>query len=238
MARRRSLLLLALFASALSFAPQSIVQYTSKLRSRAFATRLASHIACSAAVPKELLEAAWLPKVAEACPFAESKSGDLRMGDVLEWLSVMLVTLDLNESSDADVQTAEEDEEEDELDEDFVNTARPWLHTKEFFDVGVDDMAQALWGHMSAAEYLQPNGSGGSLVLLLPATLPLEVFNEVVATVASVAAQLNPELKTAGCHPDSGAQALRCPVPLVQLFNDNPELLVEGGSASDMSQFL
>jgi len=197
--------------------------------------RTAANLFCNAAAaPSELLEAPWLSKVIEVCPFAEGKSGEARMGQVLEWLSTMLVTLELSETSDVAL------EEDDELDEDFVNAARPWLHTKAFFDVSVDGgVAESLWEHMIGADYLQPNGEGGSLILLLPTSMPKALFDEVVATVAETASlRINKELKVCGCHPEAGTAPSRSPVPLIQLFNDQPDLLVEGGSASDMAGFL
>lgn len=187
--------------------------------------------------PAELAEAPWLVKVAQECPFAESRSGESRMGDVLEWLSTMLVTLELDEGAGGASPVLDED---DELDEDFVNAARPWLHTKAFFDVPVNGLADAMWEQMEAATFLRPEGEGGSLVLLLPSALPMPLLDDICKTVKKVVAgtSVGTEISVTGCHPDRKSAVLRSPVPLIQLFSDRPGLLVDGGSASDMSAFL
>ena len=76
------------------------------------------------------------------------------------------------------------DAEEDELDADFVTIARPWLHTNAFHDLtGAEDVLSQLWAHVSDAEYLREGGQGGTLLLLLPRAMPLELLQRAAATV-------------------------------------------------------
>lgn len=74
--------------------------------------RFSLPLASVSSVPPELLEAAWLPELEGLSSASDSAA---RMNEVLEWLSTMLVKLDLIE---------EEDEMDDEIDEDFVLTVR------------------------------------------------------------------------------------------------------------------
>lgn len=155
-------------------------------------------------------------------------SSDERMGGVLEWLQTMLVQIELGD-------------EDDELDEDFVATARPWLHTKAFHDVACDssEFASRLWEFIGDADYLGPEGSGGTLLLLLPTQLPLSLFDTIVASVGDgVRANLNANVLVFGCHPDADKVSQKTPVPLIRLFLDSPDLLVEGGSMGDAAGFL
>ena len=178
--------------------------------------------------PKALLEAPWVGAFESSGESSESP--ELRMGEVLTWLSTMLVKLDLVE---------DDDDMDDGLDENFVQTARPWLHTKEFFSVSGAGAVQSLWSHAVGAPFLQQGGDGGAMLLLLPAGLPLPLFDSVVASVDEVLrASLNAELRVSGCHPDSHQPSARSPVPLIQLFLDNEDLLVDGGSLGDASAFL
>ena len=128
-------------------------------------------------VPVELAEAQWLPEVVACCALASAagKVGESeeRMGAVLTWLQTMLVELELGKTEELDGT------EEDELDGNFVSAARPWLHTKAFFDVPAQDFAEELWEHVGSADYLLPDGSGGSLLLLLPSGLPFSLFSQV-----------------------------------------------------------
>jgi hypothetical protein len=190
--------------------------------------------AAASAVPAELSGAAWLPELQACCSVSAATSpeqtGEARMGILLEWLQKMLVQLELGDV---------EDEEDDELDSDFVNAARPWLHTKAFFDIPAQDFAQTIWSHVSAADYLQAGGSGGSLLLLVPSRLPLSLFEQVTETVASgVATHVNSAAVVTGCHPDAARAEQRSPVPVVQIFLDSPDLLIDGGSMSDAAGFL
>ena len=135
----------------------------------------------------------------------------------------------------------EEDEEADELDDDFVSTARPWLHSKSFHDVACEptDFAEQLWAHVEVASYLRPDGGGGSLLLLLPSELPLSLFQSITESVAAgVATSVNSEAQVLGCHPDAAKAHERAPVPLLRVFADAEDLLVEGGSMSDAAEFL
>jgi len=142
-------------------------------RSGVAAARGRSHPVPTMEVPTELSEAAWLPELQACCAvISEDGDGPQRMGAVLEWLQTMLINLELHEEGD-------EETEEDELDPDFVSAARPWLHTKAFFDIPAQGFASTLWGHVSGAAYLQPGGEGGSLLLLLPSRLPLSLFEQV-----------------------------------------------------------
>ena len=191
----------------------------------------------SAGVPSELADAPWLPELQVCCAVAGADdaalSGEQRMGAVLEWLQVMLVELELGGTAELD------GEEVDELDNDFVDAARPWLHTKEFFDIKAQGFAQELWEHVSSADYLQPKGEGGAMLLLLPTPLPLSLFEEVTKTVsAGVGAHINPEVAVRGFHPDRTPKEQQSPVPIIQVFLDSPDLLVQGGSMSDAAGFL
>jgi len=201
-------------------------------RSSSIVARSGQPVAMST-TPAALAEAAWLPELQACCAVAAATGPDEagpeeRMGMVLEWLQTMLVNLELQET-----------EEEDELDADFVNAARPWLHTKAFFDVSAQGFAEVVWGHVSAADYLLPAGEGGSLLLLLPSRLPLSLFERVADTVRSeVATHVNADAVVSGCHPDAEQPERKTPVPVVQIFADSPDLLVEGGSMSDAAGFL
>ena len=189
------------------------------------------------ATPAVLAEAGWLPELQACCAVsaATSKaedSGDARMGSVLQWLQTMLVNLELG-------STMELDGVEDELDDGFVSAARPWLHTKAFFAIEAPDFSQALWQQISGAEYLQPGGAGGSLLLLLPSALPLTLFEQVAESVRrGVATDLNPAVVVSGYHPDTEAVDKQSPTPVLQLFLDSEDLLVDGGSMSDAAGFL
>ena len=78
-----------------------------------------------------------------------------------------------------------------------------------------------------------------SLLLLLPSRLPLSLFEQVTRTVSSgVSAHINEQVVVTGFHPDDEIVAKRSPVPVVQVFLDSPDLLVDGGSLSDASGFL
>ena len=191
-----------------------------------------------AAVPTELEDPAWLPELQACCSMAAAGeaavAGDARMGKVLEWLQTMLVELELGQTEELDGT------EEDELDEGFVSTARPWLHTKEFHDVAcTGEFLPSLWGHVSTADYLQPGGEGGTLLLLLPASMPLSLFDQVTDAVRDgVHASLNGEVRVNGFHPDAPSKASKSPVPVLQIFLDTPELFVDGGSMGDAAGFL
>ena len=179
-------------------------------------------------MPEELRDAAWHKEVVIACPFSGGASGETKMNEVLEWLSTMLVSLELNE----------QDDELDELDNDFVQVARPWLHSKAFFDVEVDNMVTSLWSHLDGAEYLKTDGNGGTLILLMPSAMPFALLETVADSVSAAAAQINPEIVVSACHPESTIASARCPVPLLRVFHDHPELLVEGASMADAAGFL
>ena len=192
-------------------------------------------------VPAALADASWLPELQATCAVSELAGGaelgsEQRMGAVLEWLQTMLVELELGSTDSLDDTGSEE---ADELDDDFVATARPWLHTKEFFDIKAQGFAQELWEHVSSADYLQPKGEGGAMLLLLPTPLPLSLFEEVTKTVsAGVGAHINPEVAVRGFHPDRTPKEQQSPVPIIQVFLDSPDLLVQGGSMSDAAGFL
>ena len=177
-----------------------------------------------------------MPELQACCAVAavsEGQSGEQRMGAVLEWLQVMLVELELGGTAELD------GEEVDELDNDFVDAARPWLHTKDFFDIGAQGFAQEVWGHVSTADFLQPNGEGGALLLLLPTQLPLSLFEQVTTTVSEgVASHFNADIAVKGFHPDQMPKERASPVPIIQVFLDSPSLLVDGGSMSDAAGFL
>merc|ERR1712070_414660 len=112
----------------------------------------------AAEVPSALQAADWaLP------PLLGESSGDVLMQEVLTWLPGMLVNLELG---------AEPVEGEDAADNDseFVDMARPWLHTKAFGVITTPsqpEIAQQLWSEIVGAEFLQE--AGGTLLLLIHA---------------------------------------------------------------------
>ena len=194
-------------------------------------------------VPAALADASWLPELQATCAVSELAGGaelgsEQRMGAVLEWLQTMLVELELGSTDSLDGAGSEE---ADELDDDFVATARPWLHTKAFFDIAFDTkkgFTQELWENVSGADYLR-DGSGGALLLLLPSRLPLTLFDRVTESLrAGVASDIGDSVSVTGFHPDAEKAHLRSPVPVVQVFADSPDLLVDGGSMGDAAAFL
>ena len=190
-------------------------------------------LAASAALPAELESPAWLPDLQACCSLvdaagSESAQSDVRMGSVLEWLQMMLVQIELGD-------------EDEELDDDFVTTARPWLHAKAFHDVTCkpNEFTAKLWQHVCDAKYLEPDAEGGTLLLLLPTQLPYSLFDEVVQSVRKgVQSNLNGQVAVLGCHPDATSSSEKAPVPLIRLFLDSPDLLIEGGSMGDAAGFL
>lgn len=194
------------------------------------------------AVPTELAAPLWQAELQACCALSTGSgtndgASDARMGLVLEWLQTMLVQLELGGTAELDGA-----EEDDELDEDFVNTARPWLHAKAFHDIACDPPAfsETLWAHVEGADYLRPGGAGGTMLLLLPSALSLSLFEAVTESVANgVSANVNADIIVTGCHPDATKAHERTPVPLLRVFLDAGEdMLVEGGSMSDAAQFL
>ena len=115
------------------------------------------------------------------------------------------------------------------------------LHTKAFFDIAFDTkkgFTQELWENVSGADYLR-DGSGGALLLLLPSRLPLTLFDRVTESLrAGVASDIGDSVSVTGFHPDAEKAHLRSPVPVVQVFADSPDLLVDGGSMGDAAAFL
>ena len=222
--------MLAIILATHAFAQQGV---TSARLQRSSSTIFAT---AAPGLPTALAKASWL---AETMPAAEvgatgDAGGDALMGDVLEWLQKMLLGLELNEG--------DEQAELDELDDDFVAIARPWLHTKGFHVCGAAtglELATQVWSHVSAADYLQSGGSGGGLLLLLPGfTADRALFDRVLASVAEAASQsLGEGVKVSGGHPSSGVSSLRPPAPLLQIFLDSPDLLVDG-SLSDAAALL
>ena len=158
------------------------------------------------------------------------------MRQVLTWLPEMLVQLELGATAELDGQGSEDDE----LDEDFVNMARPWLHTNEYHSVGgTADFAEQVWKLVAKADYLRPTGKGGAMLLLLPDGLPYSLMQTVTNTLKeTVHAHVNAEASVTSCHPDATAASARSPTPLIQVFKDSPDLLVDGGSMSDAAGFL
>ena len=67
----------------------------------------------------------------------------------------------------------------------------------------------------------------------------IETFDEIVTTVRVAAREhINQELAVSGLHPESPTTNAQAPVPVIMLFLDDEELLVEGGSMNDMADFL
>lgn len=212
--------------------------------------RAAAVVASGAAeptLPSALAAAQWAapatPMPGMAVGAAGDGAGDAAMGGVLEWLQQMLLGLDLNEGElDG---PPEEAAQLDELDDEFVDVARPWLHTKAFHVVGAPTgqaLASQLWAHVQAADYLRPGGSGGSLLLLFPALAENRELLESIAASVRAAAEASDAIaegiQVMGGHPEAEAVTARTPTPLIQLFLDAPDLLVEGGGLQDAAQFL
>ena len=181
-------------------------------------------------VPSELLQPDWLPELTACCTLSnDDGSKDARMGAVLDWLQPMLVQLELGGTEELDGPM----EEDDELDDEFVRAARPWLHAKAFHDIMCEPSAfgEQIWTSVMDADYLAPGGTGGTVLLLLPSQIPLVLFERVTRSVSSsIAANLNDKVLVTGCHPDNMKAHERTPVPLLRIFLDEPDLLVEGGS--------
>ena len=182
---------------------------------------------------------------------AGSSSGEDLMAIVLTWLPEMLQGLDvvcgeLAGSADAAdaALTAEEllcaqmlgknvlnggEEAAEEEDDEFVTVGRPWLHTNAFqLATGTTPAAlgQAVWEHATSAGFLAPGGGGGGLLVLVPQLeADFAAFEKLGAAVAAAGKrEINGELQVQACHPSADVPAQRCPVPLLQLFVDDPAL--------------
>ena len=226
-----ALVLCTLLCPAFGFGHAQAVALARRAATPGAARRSATQLAVTA-VPAELSQPEWLPELTACCALSnDDGSKDSRMGAVLEWLQTMLVQLELGGTEELDGPLPEM--EDDELDEDFVNTARPWLHAKAFHDIACEPAAfgEQIWSSAVAADYLAPGGVGGTVLLLLPSQIPLALFERVAATVSSsVTTYLNGKVLVTACHPDTEKVHERTPVPLLRLFLDEPDLLVEGGS--------
>lgn len=158
--------------------------------------------------------------------------GPALMEQVLTWLPEMLVTLELGDEP-------EEGENANEIDSEFVDMARPWLHTKAFGVIDAPsqpEIAQSLWNEMMGAEFLREEG--GSLLLLIPAAASdTKTFDNIVQAVHETAREhINKDLVITGLHPSSLTGKVKCPVPTIMLFLDNEDLFV-GGNMQDISAF-
>ena len=189
--------------------------------------RVSPQASASSALPPELAEGAWLEAAVPAEPKElASQSGEEMMNTVLTWLPEMLMALELGD----------ENEEED---SDFVQVARPYLHTKEYHVVRGGSMlavAQELWSHVEAAKFLE--GEGGTMLLLLPALSDERAFDGLAEATRAALSREMPKASLQACHPSRPGAVERTPLPLFQLFCDNPELLVQGGSLGDAAAFL
>ena len=174
-----------------------------------------SVLTASTSMPSEWESPVWLPDLQACCSLVKAagssqSESDIRMGSVLEWLQMMLVQIELGD-------------EDEELDEDFVSTARPWLHAKAFHDVTCEpaDFTSTIWKQISDSEYLKPNAEGGTLLLLLPTQLPYSLFADIVDSVrVGVQSNFNTDIAVLGCHPDAEMNAQKAPVPLLRVFLD------------------
>lgn len=184
-------------------------------------------------------------KLAEACSpeieaIVEDEDAAIRMGQVLDWLPTMLMALEVGDVMN--MSNIGRDLEEDDmdnktyLDAEFVKKGRPWLHVQEYCGCSGAGLAEQLWSKISAAEYLAPGKRGGSLMLLLPKNMPLSEFNSVFDAIkADVLAEVNDELDVDAFHPET---RFKCPVPLIRVFYDQEDLLIEGGSMADAAKML
>jgi hypothetical protein len=145
--------------------------------------------------------------------------GEARMGEVLDWLSGMLVNLDLHESDDGGEET----------DEDFVLISRPWLHCNEFHAVAGVGIAEQIWAPIVAADFLEKGANGGSMVIFLPEPLPMPLFERVVDAVSAAAtSNVNADLQVTGCHPEMSFRPNQTPSPLIRVFLDSETLFIDG----------
>ena len=182
-------------------------------------------------IPTELTEAKgeWTRLFSPPISSLRSDGAEL-MESVLGWLPQMLQAIDIGD-----------EDGEPEEDDDFVSAARPWLHTDGFAVVqGAShvELCEQIWENLSGADCLKTGG--GSFLLLVPdAAGHLRDFNTMVDVVQSAArSNLNEAVTVTACHPEAERVIDRCPVPVMLVFLDDPDLLVKGGSMSDMGQFL
>ena len=62
---------------------------------------------------------------------------------------------------------------------------------------------------------------------------------QVTASLSvGVKAHINDAAIVTGFHPDGETAETRSPVPVVQIFLDSPDLLIDGGSMGDAASFL
>lgn len=169
----------------------------------------------------------------DGCTFSSvmpDQDGDAFMQQVLSWLPEMLMSLDLGDDDDED-------------DDNFVSASRPWLHTKGYHDVrgaSVQELANRVWDRTAETDFLQKGG--GTLILLLPQLADDEPHLSAAAAALTAGARqsLNDGVLVTAYHPLSAEQRKRAPLPLLQVFLDDPSLLVDGGDTglSDAIQML
>ena len=93
--------------------------------------------------------------------------------------------------------------------------------------------------YLTTGKHMAFYASFGTVLLLLPSQLPLSLFERITASVSSsITTHLNGKVTVTGCHPDCVKAHERTPVPLLRIFLDDPQLLVEGGSMGDAASFL
>ena len=77
-----------------------------------------------------------------------------------------------------------------------------------------------------------------SRLLLLPALSDERAFDGLAEATRAALSREMPKASLQACHPSRPGAVERTPLPLFQLFCDNPELLVQGGSLGDAAAFL
>jgi hypothetical protein len=173
------------------------------------------------ALPTELseAEASWLPELT-ACMAVESAlepaSQNDRLNEMMNWLQKKLMSLGATDDQSIDAW------------EDFITFGRSWTHVKDKADISGTDIAEQLWQNANR-DFLAAGGVGGSLILLLPQTLPLPLFDKVTEAIRQAAVtHINPKMEIQGHHPGQGtADKEASPVPVILLFSDNPKLGVQ-----------
>lgn len=177
------------------------------------------------AVPAELTEAeaGWLAEL-NACiavDSGEKKSREERLEQIITWLQERLMAVGENADSKPVLTQAEENAEWEGIVDEFAEVGRPWLHLNKDFDITEDQFALQLWRSAKSSDFLVPGGAGGSALLMLP-LISVGLLEKVTETLKrAVVTHINPDVQVNGFHP---AQVAGCPVPVILLFLDNPDL--------------
>lgn len=176
-------------------------------------------------LPAELTEAeaGWLAelKACIAVDSGEKQSREERLEQIITWLQERLMAVGENGDSKPVLTEAEENAEWEGIVDEFAEVGRPWLHLNKDFDITEDQFALQLWRSAKGSDFLVPGGAGGSALLMLP-LISVGLLEKVTETLKrAVVTHINPDVQVNGFHP---AQVAGCPVPVILLFLDNPDL--------------